>query len=119
MAAVGSGLKGSFPLTKDGIEAEIKHIAPGVFALGNLVDDRFKTLLVGRSDKDLKQELLRRIGQTKRFKYLLYDDAEDAFKKECELYHFLKPYANKGHPQRPQNRTWTCPDCHVYTDVIR
>lgn len=109
--AVGSGLKGSFLLKKDDIEREVKHIAPGVFALGNLIDDRFKTLLVGRSDLDLKRELLRRIGQTERFKYMLYDDPEDAFKKECELFHFLKPMANRSHPQRPQNRTWQCPDC--------
>ena len=37
--AAGSGLRGSFPLTIESIDKEVKYVAPGVFGLGVLGDD--------------------------------------------------------------------------------
>jgi excinuclease UvrABC nuclease subunit len=106
-----SGLKGSFPLTEADIKREIKHIAPGVYTLGNMKDDKYHTLYVGRADKNLKEILMKCLRQTERFKYMLFDDPEEAFKKECELYHLFKPAANRVHPPVPPTRDWKCPDC--------
>ena len=110
MAAV-SGLKGSFPLTAEEIDKQIKFVAPGVFTLGNLKDDRYQTLYVGRADKNLNEILKKCLRQTERFKFMLFDDPEDAFKKECELYHLFKPAANRVHPPVPPTRDWRCPEC--------
>jgi len=107
-----SGLKGSFPLTAESIDKEVKHVAPGVFTLGNLTDDgKFQTLYVGRADVNLIQTLKKCLRQAARFKFVQFDDPEDAYKKECELFHFLRPKANTQHPQRPATRDWRCPDC--------
>lgn len=110
--AVGSGLRGSFPLTKESIEKEVKFISAGVFALGVLGDDgRFQMLLVGRSDTDVRRALKSYIGKANRFKFEYYDDPEQAFRKECEIYHYMKPRANTAHPQRPAGMEWVCPEC--------
>lgn len=110
--AVGSGLKGSFPLTAESIDKEVKFISAGVFALGVLSSDgKFQMLFVGRSDTDVRRTLKTFVGKANRFKFELYDDPEVAFKKECELYHFMKPKANKTHPARPAGMAWTCPEC--------
>lgn len=109
---VGSGLRGSFPLTAESIDKEIKFIAPGVFALGVLGHDgRFQMLLVGRSDSDVRKTLKAYIGKANRFKFECYDEAEQAYRKECEIFHFMKPPANKTHPQRPAGMEWACPMC--------
>jgi hypothetical protein len=109
-----SGLKGSFPLTAESIDKEVKHIAPGAFALGNLHEGKFQTLYVGRSDTNLNKTLKQCLRQTTRFKFELYDDPQDAFNKECELFHFFKPKANTQHPQRPAAQNWRCPECNFY-----
>jgi hypothetical protein len=108
----GSGLRGSFPLTKEAIEKEIKFISPGVFALGVLNEDgRFQMLFVGRSDSDVRRTLKAYIGKANRFKFQLFDDPEEAFRKECEIYHFMKPKANTVHPMRPATMEWVCREC--------
>jgi hypothetical protein len=110
--AVGSGLKGSFPLTKESIDKEVKFISAGVFALGVLSEEgKFAMLYVGRSDTDVRRVLKTFIGKANRFKFELFDDPEMAFRKECEIYHFMKPKANKVHPMRPVNMEWSCPEC--------
>jgi hypothetical protein len=111
MAGV-SGLRGSFPLTEEEIKKQIKSKAPGVFTLGNLgADGRYQTLYVGRADRDLADTLKKCLRQTQRFKYEQFDNKEDAFHKECELYHLFKPAANKVHPPVPTLEDWRCKTC--------
>ena len=111
MAGV-SGLKGSFPLTAEEIKKQIKFKAPGVYTLGNLKDDgKYQTLYVGRADRDLAATLQKCLRQTQRFKFEQFDAAEDAFHKECELYHLFKPAANKVHPPVPALEDWHCKEC--------
>ena len=108
-----SGLKGSFPLTLESIDKEIRKSTPGTFTLGDVTDGKFKTLYVGRADGDLKRELQQRIGQASRFKYQEFDNAKSAYEKQCELFHFLKPRGNTQHPQVPGTKDWKCPDCGI------
>ena len=109
-----SGLKGSFPLTKESIEKEVKRIEPGVFALGVMNERRFQMLLVGRSDSNLAKTLKTYVGKANCFKYETYLEPEHAFRKECELFHFFKPRANQFHPRRSKGTDWVCPDCGQY-----
>jgi hypothetical protein len=112
---VGSGLRGSFPLTIESIDKELKFIAPGAFGLGVLGHDgRFMMLYVGRSDSDVRKALKSFVGKANRFKFEYYDDPEQAFLKECELFHFMKPKANRTHPQRAEGMPWRCPTCGEY-----
>lgn len=106
-----TGLIGSFPLTQKAIAQELRKPGPGVFTLGDTVDGKFKTLYVGRSDNNLKAELQKRVGQAPRFKYQLFDNAQSAFNKQCELFHFLRPKGNTAHPQGPPIKDWKCPEC--------
>ncbi len=109
---VGSGLRGSFPLTAESIDREVKYISPGTFGLGVLGHDgRFMMLFVGRSDTDVRKALKSFIGKANRFKFEYYEEPEKAFLKECELFHFMKPKANKVHPQRSEGMPWRCPTC--------
>lgn len=115
MAQVGSGLRGSFPLTVESIDKEVKFIAPGTFGLGVLNSDgRFMMLFVGRSDSDVRKTLKTYVGKANRFKFECYDDPAQAFQKECELFHFVKPKANKIHPQRMAGSDWRCASCGAY-----
>ena len=106
-----SGLRGSFPLNNESIDKEVAKSGAGTYALGNLNGEKFQTLYVGRSDRDLRQKLKTHIGQVTRFKFEQYSDPKQAFDKECELYHFLKPRANTAHPKPPATQTWKCPEC--------
>ncbi len=111
MAGV-SGLKGSFPLTEDEIKKHIKYKVPGVFTLGTVNDDgKYQTLYVGSAHRDLAETLKKCLRQTPRFKFQLFDSAEDAFNKECELYHLFRLAANKVHPPVPPLEAWRCPEC--------
>jgi hypothetical protein len=107
----GVGLKGSFPLTRESIDKEVRVTSPGTYTLGDVVDGKFKTIYVGRADKDLKHDLQQRIGQAPRFKYQEFGDAKTAYEKQCELFHFLRPRGNTQHPQVPGAKDWKCPDC--------
>jgi hypothetical protein len=113
--SAGSGLRGSFPLTNEAIDKEVKYISAGVFALGVLNEGgKFQMLFVGRSDTDVRRVLKTYVGKANRFKFELYDDPETAFIKECEIFHFMKPKANKTHPTRPATRAWKCPECGAH-----
>ena len=113
--AAGSGLRGSFPLTIESIDKEVKYVAPGVFGLGVLGDDgRFQMLFIGRSDTDVRRVLKSYVGRANRFKFEVYDYPQRAFLKECELFHFIKPKANKVHPQRGAGMECVCPQCGAF-----
>lgn len=105
---------------------------PGNFALGTMSDKkRFAVRLVGRSDGNLQQTLLKELkqgsgqpgffarvfGGKKRinaFKFSLAQDAEAAFSKECRNFHNFggsDKLANKEHPKAPPGVKATCEHC--------
>lgn len=107
---MGIHLSGPYPLTEDGVAEAVTASAPGVFALGMMRNGAFYVGYVGRAELDLARELDRHELAYSHFKFNFADTAEDAFQKECELFHAFAPPAN-AHPSRPRGSQAKCPIC--------
>jgi hypothetical protein len=109
-----TGLNGPFPMSKSDIDAAVAQQSPGVYALDQGHDSGpFHITYVGRSDTDLNASLQERVRKYKRFKFEYFPSAEDAYHKECELYHDFNPPARIAHPARPMGTKWKCPRCNL------
>ena len=104
------GLIGPYPLTEDGVAEAVSFSAPGVFALGMIRGGAFSVSYVGRAENDLARELDRHELSYSHFKFAHVETVEQAFLKECELYHAFAPEAN-AHPSRPSGVQMKCPVC--------
>jgi hypothetical protein len=110
-----SGLTGPFRLTYDGIDGAVTRRSPGVYALGySAPDGKFFVNSVGRCDTDVKARLRDHIGSATLFKYDYFPSPKAAFERECELFHDLRPPANRIHPDRPKGTTYDCPRCRIF-----
>ena len=79
--------------------------------LGHSANGKFYIDYVGRSDSDVKKRLHDHIGENSEFKYEYYASSEEAFDKECYLYHEFQPPRNKIHPAQPADNDWQCMIC--------
>jgi hypothetical protein len=109
-----TGLFGNYALNNATIDAVVKGIGPGAYALGGDTGGRVLNVrYVGRSDNDLSGRLKQWVGQGyTHFQYAFFPTSKDAFDKECQLYHEFGGSLrldNKVHPARPQGSSWTCP----------
>jgi hypothetical protein len=112
--AASANLEGPYRLNFDGVSAIRNGSSPGVIALGYIGPDAaFYINFVGRSDHDVKSRLLELIGSDSMFKLGLTASPEEAFRRECELFHSFRPPANRVHPGRPSNTSWVCPRCSL------
>ena len=111
---VNTGLRGSYPLTRAGIDENVTIKSAGTYALGHTSKKRFYVNYVGRSDVDVNGRLHEHVENYKRFKFEYYSSAKAAFEKECLLYHDFDPRDNKVHPDRPNNSGWECPVCRIF-----
>jgi len=110
-----SGLSGPFDLTESNILTYVPPRRIGTYMLG-MIDRRSKTFLVaytGRSDTDLAARLRGWVGLYSQFKFGLSRYAEDAFDKECRLYHDFAPPDTKLHPASPRGSNAQCPICSI------
>jgi hypothetical protein len=113
-----SGLLGPYRLSFDTLRGLITRVSPGVFALGHTnLDGRFLINKVGRADDDVCARLSNLIGTANLFKFGYFDSSEEAFKKECALYHDFSPPGNMVHPYRPIGTDWECPYCRTAEDL--
>lgn len=107
-----TGLTGPLPLTYDAVQRAVRERSPGVFAIGHVdADDCFYVERIGRSDYDLRDRLRNFIGTASHFKYIEMASAEQAFAKQCLLFHDFKPPANQFHPEPPVDSDRDCPRC--------
>ncbi len=86
---------------KTEINEVVTQQSPGAYALDQSHDSGpFHITYVGRSDTDVNASLQERVGKYKRFKFEYYPSAEEAYQKECALYHdFPTPPAHRiAHP---------------------
>jgi hypothetical protein len=110
-----NGLNGPFPLRTPDIEGEITQTSAGVYMLDRSHEDGpFHVSYVGRSDTDLKARLQEHGARYKRFKYEYHATPEEAFAKECALYHQYNPPSTIAHPPRPNGSKWKCALCKVF-----
>lgn len=92
-----------------------ENIECGNYAFGNLTDGIFYIYYVGRSDSGLLKEINQQIDNGKAkdcelFKFSTVDNAEEAYKKECQNYHDYNPPRNEIHPGKPAgNDDVKCP----------
>ncbi len=110
-----AGLLGPYRLSVDVIDRTVTGNSPGGFALGYVdANGRFCLSRVGRADSNLAGGLRAFIGTDLMFKFRLFDTAEQAFLKECELFHAFNPPNNRSHPARTPGTRWTCPHCVTF-----
>lgn len=100
------------------IDQYVTEIRPGNFALGYVHDDVFIVRYIGRADENLRDELKLFIGNTyQRFKFSYALSSQEAFEKECNIYHRFggsKKLHNLTHPSRGNHTDWKCPVCGIY-----
>ena len=108
-----SGLFGPHPLTHAGVDAAVKGIGPGAYALGYMNPQGGLTIhYVGRSDTDVNGRLKTHLPKKyTHFKYAFFPTAKDAYLKECRLYHDFSPPDNEIHPAAQENTYINCPVC--------
>ena len=108
------GLYGPHALIEKDIDSAVVGLGPGVYALGSNTPTVFYVDYIGRSDNDLNGQLKQWVGGNyTHFKYRFFSSAEEAFMKECNLFHDFGETAldNKFHPARPNGSNWRCPRC--------
>lgn len=107
-----TGLYGSYSFNAANINAVVKGLGAGAYALGYNNEDGSLLYIqyIGRSDTDLNARLLSHIGENyKHFQYAFFDDAIQAYNKECWLYHTFNPPDNDIHPAKPEGTNCKCP----------
>ena len=105
-------LQGPFQLTKDGVAKAVTAKSPGIYVLGRSGNDTFYTAHFGRSDDDLAKRLKDQVTwPDPQFKFAYAASAQDAFEKECELFHALGGSQSPDHPASPSGSKWKCPCC--------
>jgi hypothetical protein len=111
-----TGLEGPFPLTKMGVENAVKLTSAGAYALGHTeANGTFIVEYVGRADEDLAKRLQDHVPEPyQQFKAKYFPSAEEAFYKECRLYHDFPNQNNKVHPARSKGKNWSCPACTIF-----
>jgi hypothetical protein len=96
------------------IKQMVLHAQPGVFLLLTVPDGPPRYL--GRDDKDIREKLVKWLGRSYRyFKFLYCETPQEAFQKQCELYHSHKrTLDNTRHPERSEGTEWRCSLCDFY-----
>lgn len=108
-----TGLEGPFSLSNAGVDAAVKYLSPGAYALGDInSQNQFVVKYVGRSDDNVNSRLKDHVPEPYlKFKFKYYDSAKDAYYKECALYHDFSPDGNEIHPAAPSESYLSCPVC--------
>ena len=104
-------MNGSYDFTKNNIDSIKSEI--GNYALGHITKkNKFRPEYVGRSDSNLRDELIIRLNthrHHKKFKYRYADSKKEAFEMECKNFHEFKPSENENHPAKPDGTDLKCP----------
>jgi hypothetical protein len=109
-------LIGPLRLSEDAVDHVVTGTLPGAFALGRMRSGSFVVNYVGRSDANLRADLLAhaRAGKYKLMRFDYCAGAEDAFARECAIYHDFgesRLLDNKAHPKPPEGGDLRCPKC--------
>jgi len=113
-------MNGPFEFTADKINEFVIKKSPGNYALGYTAEKTFLVRCIGRSDTDVKQALLAKVGERyKKFKFSYSTSAQAAFEKECNIFHDFGERVrldNNRHPEPPQGAKWKCPICEIFNE---
>lgn len=104
-------LFGPFRLSSERIDKHLQADSPGVYALGEMTDRGFVIRVVRRADDDLRTALKTHLtGPQKHFMFSYAVSPQDAFIKECRLFHSLA-VLRAVHPTPPEGTGLHCPGC--------
>lgn len=117
MASLGMGK--AYPLTTENVNLYVENEI-GNYAFGISVSNGWRVLYVGRSDSQLRTEVLQQANLHKmldknnyEFKFSYAKNVTAAYEKECQNYHDFEtsPYLqNLEHPAKPKdNGHYCCP----------
>lgn len=105
----------------------VRNVVPsgkiGVYALGDVIDDKFTVKYVGRSDCSLQKRLLTHnlLYQFSYFIFLITETDKDGFALEAKWWHDCKikrlPIVNQIHPDSPSGLGIKCPYCEFSRDI--
>lgn len=105
-------LSAAVALTSEGINRARIRASAGVYVLGMLqIGGAITPRHVGRSDEDLRAELIKQIGKESHFVFAHLKSAARAYVAECELFHHLSSQEQDHHPRRPGGTNYRCPHC--------
>ena len=113
---------GPFHLDSEEVRKQVTKVSPGNYAFGVSKEDGFYVKYVGRSDSNVRQEIIDRMPsypQCSHFKYSYAASEKAAFEKECKNYHDFgesKELLNKIHPDQPDDTNYHCPICGAPLD---
>jgi len=111
-------LQGPYQLSDSRIDEVVNKTSAGTYVLGHINSRKvFIVEYVGRSDDDLNDRLHDWVEKYKMFKAAYFNSAQEAFAKECIIYHDFGGNGkldNEYHPDRPDNTNWKCPVCDIF-----
>src|SRR6185312_2435912 len=112
-----SFLQGSYPFDAATVDRVVTKRSAGAFVLGQKSLGRIFTIaFVGRAENDLNVRL-KQLSVTQPYGAFMFqycETAQAAFVAECQVFHTFAPPDNQGHPSRPSNADWTCPNCDIF-----
>jgi hypothetical protein len=108
---------GPHNLDKENVENLVEKKRLGNYAIGYISPiGGFAPKIIGRSDKDIQEEILNKIdvaGQKgyDKFCFKYADSLKENFERECLNYHtYQRQLDNKMHPTPPEGSDFKCPD---------
>ena len=113
-----TGLGIPMPLTENIINTEVDNSvdwsSSSVFVLGGIRKGndgklRFKVRLVKHVDGDLGASLRKYIDMYSGFRFKFFRSTQNAYNRECQIYHAFNPRDNREHPEPPRNTKFFCP----------
>lgn len=111
----------SHELTRERVRQEVPDSQPGFYRLGYVINGRFYTSYVGRSDNCL-QTRLQVHAQLDWFTHFVprpTPDEEEAYHLECLFYHLEQKHtANQRHPARPDHTDLHCTYCEYEQQLV-
>ncbi|WP_152418331.1 hypothetical protein [Halorubrum aidingense] len=101
-------------LTRERVRHVVSEDQSGFYRLGYVLNGRFHTTYVGRSDTCLQRRLLVHVRESWQEAFVARpaENKAEAYRMECLFYHLEQPdLGNKIHPGKPDGVSAECPYC--------
>lgn len=108
-------LLGPYLLSEKEINNYVMSSVPGIFVTGIIRNQAFHPQWIGRADECINFRLKERLGKCSHFKFTYTLTKQEAFIKQCRLYHELLETAQlsemQEHPFSSPENNYACPIC--------
>lgn len=110
----------AYQLTRERVRDVVPAGQPGFYRLGHVINNKFHTVYVGRSDSCLRTRLCKhpKIEWYDHFRARTVATVEQAFELECLHYHLEGDnVSNRIHPAQPDDSNVSCPYCQFERSI--